>query len=63
MSNDKGRRRCFKAKRSVVITAGGHDGVACMALEYHGDGDADGLLCKIGDMDVIDVLLWIPGQS
>jgi len=26
-----------------------------MAQEYHGDGDVDGPLCKIGNMGVINV--------
>jgi len=31
---------------------GRHGGMACMAQEYHGDGDVDGLLCKIDNMNV-----------
>ncbi len=29
-----------------------HGGVACMAQEYHGDGDVDGPLHKIGNSNV-----------
>ncbi len=29
--------------------------MACMAQEYHGDGDVDGSLCKISNMGVTDV--------
>jgi len=37
------------------MMAGGHGGMACMAEKYHGDGDVNGPLCKIGDVDIIDV--------
>jgi hypothetical protein len=33
----------------------GHGGMACMAQYYHGDGDVNGPLCKIGNAGVIDV--------
>jgi hypothetical protein len=29
------------------MTIGGHGGMACMAQDYHGYGDVDGLLHKI----------------
>ncbi len=32
-----------------------HAGVACMAQKHHGDGDVDGPLRKIGNLNVIDV--------
>jgi hypothetical protein len=32
-----------------------HGGIACMAQEYHGDGDVNGPLCEIGNVNVIDV--------
>jgi hypothetical protein len=32
-----------------------YGGVACMAEEYHGDGDVNGPLCKIGNSNVINV--------
>ncbi len=32
-----------------------HGVVACMAQEYHGDGDVDGPLRKIGNSNIIDV--------
>jgi hypothetical protein len=32
-----------------------HGGVACMAQEYHGDGDVDGPLCKIVNASVTNV--------
>jgi hypothetical protein len=34
---------------------GGHGGMAYMAQEYHGDGDVDGPLCKIGNVGVTHV--------
>ncbi len=34
---------------------GGHGDMACMAQEYHGDGDVDGPLCKIGNANIIHV--------
>jgi hypothetical protein len=39
---------------------GGHGGMACMAQEYHGDGDrdVDGLLHKITNAGVADVNEW-----
>jgi hypothetical protein len=33
----------------------GHDGLTCMAQEYHGDGDVNGPLRKIGNTEIIDV--------
>ncbi len=35
-----------------------HGGVACMAQEYHGDGDVDGPLRKITNVSVTDVNEW-----
>ncbi len=32
-----------------------HGGVACMAQEYHGDGDVDGPLRKIANASVTNV--------
>jgi hypothetical protein len=29
--------------------------MACMAQEHHGDGDVDGLLCKIGNVGITHV--------
>jgi hypothetical protein len=40
------------------MTIGGHGGMVCMAQEYHGDGDVDGLLCKITNAGVADVNEW-----
>jgi len=37
------------------MTMGGHGGMACMAQEYHGDGDVNGLLGKIGNMGIMHV--------
>jgi hypothetical protein len=37
------------------MTVRGHGGMACMAQEYHGGGDVNGLLHKIGNVGVIDV--------
>ncbi len=37
------------------MTMGGHGGMACMAQEYHGDGDVDGLFRKIGNVGVTHV--------
>jgi hypothetical protein len=37
------------------MSTGGHGGMACMAQEYHGDGDVDGPLRKIGNMCVTNV--------
>ncbi len=37
------------------MMTGGHGGMACMAQDYHGDGDVDGPLRKIGDMYVFNV--------
>ncbi len=34
---------------------GGHGSMACMAQEYHGDGDVDGPLHKIGNAGIIHV--------
>jgi hypothetical protein len=45
------------------MTVGGHGGMACMAQEYHGDGDADGPLCKIGNMDITDVQVKVEQGS
>jgi hypothetical protein len=41
------------------MMTGGHGGMACMAQEYHGDGDVDGLLCKISNVGVTDVNEWM----
>jgi hypothetical protein len=35
-----------------------HGGTACMAQEYHVDGDVDGLLHKISNAGVTDVNEW-----
>ncbi len=40
------------------MTAGGHGSMACMAQEYHGDGDVDGSLHKIGNTGVTHVNEW-----
>jgi len=40
------------------MTTREHGGIACMVQEYHGDGDVDGSLCKIGNAGVIDVDEW-----
>jgi hypothetical protein len=37
------------------MTMGGHGGMACMAQEYHGDGDVNGPLGKIGNVGVTHV--------
>jgi hypothetical protein len=37
------------------MTMGGHGGMACMAQEYHRDGNVDGSLCKIGNVGVTHV--------
>jgi hypothetical protein len=37
------------------VRVGGHGGMACMAQEYHGDGDVDGLLRKIGNVGITHV--------
>jgi len=37
------------------MTMGGHGGMACMAQEYHGDGDVNGLLRKIVNVGVTHV--------
>jgi hypothetical protein len=42
-------------KRFIVMMMGGHGDMACMAQEYHGDGDVDGPLCKIGNANIIHV--------
>jgi hypothetical protein len=36
-----------------------HGGVACMAQEYHGDGDVDGPLRKIANANITDVNEWM----
>lgn len=54
MHNDEGRQRCSKVKRSVM-TMGRHGGMACMAEEYHGNGDVDGPLQKIGNTGITNV--------
>jgi hypothetical protein len=64
MRNDEGQGRRPKAKRCVVMTMGGHGGMACMAQEYHGDGDVDGPLRKIGNVGVrILSLLFRTGRD
>jgi hypothetical protein len=40
------------------MTTREHGGMACMVQEYHGDGDVNGSLCKIGKVGVIDVNEW-----
>jgi hypothetical protein len=35
-----------------------HCGVACMAQEYHGDGDVDGPLRKIVNASITNVNEW-----
>ncbi len=40
------------------MTAEGHGSMACMAQEYHGDGDVDGPLCKIGNAGITHVNEW-----
>jgi len=37
------------------MTIEGHGGMACMAQKYHGDGDVDGPLHKIGIVGVTHV--------
>jgi hypothetical protein len=32
--------------------------IACIAQEYHGDGDVDGPLCKIGNVGITHVDEW-----
>ncbi len=36
----------------------GHGGMACMAQKYHGDGDVDGPLRKIGNAGITHVDEW-----
>jgi hypothetical protein len=36
----------------------GHGGMACVAQEYHGDGDVNGLFCKIDNAGIIHVDEW-----
>jgi hypothetical protein len=55
MCNDKGQQQCPKAKRSIIMMGGGHGGMACMAQKYHGDGDVDGPLHKIGNVGITNV--------
>jgi len=52
MHNDKGRQRCLKVKRSIVMMVRRHGGMECMAQEYHGDGDVNGPLHKIDNVSV-----------
>jgi hypothetical protein len=40
------------------MTQEGHGGMACLAQEYHGDGDVNGSLCKIGNMRITNVNEW-----
>jgi hypothetical protein len=60
MCNDEGRQRCPKAKRSIVMMWGGHGVMACIAQEYHGDGDGDvnGLLHKVGNVMTCSVVMF-----
>jgi hypothetical protein len=37
------------------MMAGEHGGMACMAQDYHGDGDVNGPLHKISNACIIDV--------
>jgi hypothetical protein len=37
------------------MMGGGHGGMACMAQKYHGDGDVDGPLHKIGNVGITNV--------
>jgi hypothetical protein len=39
----------------MVMMARRHGGMACTTQEYHGDGDVDGPLRKIGNAGVIHV--------
>jgi len=57
--NDEQWQQRFKAKRFVIMRTRKHGGVACMAQEYHGDGDVIGLLCKIYNVGIID--RWTKG--
>jgi hypothetical protein len=45
-------------KRFVIMMVKRHGGVACMAQEYHGDGDVDGPFSKIANASVTDVNEW-----
>jgi len=38
-------------KKFIVKMIEGH-GMVCMAQKYHGDGDVDGLLCKINNASI-----------
>jgi hypothetical protein len=42
-------------KRFIIMMARTHGGLAWMAEEYHGDGDVDGPLRKIGNASITDV--------
>jgi hypothetical protein len=37
------------------MMVGGHGGMACMAQKYHGDGDVNDPLCKIGNANITHV--------
>jgi hypothetical protein len=37
---------------SIIMMARGYGDMACMAQEYHGDGDVDGPLCKRDNVSV-----------
>jgi hypothetical protein len=37
------------------MMVGGHGGMACMTQYYHGDGDVNGPLCKIGNTGITHV--------
>jgi hypothetical protein len=37
------------------MTIGGHGGMACMAQEYHGDGDVNGAVRKLVNVGVTHV--------
>jgi hypothetical protein len=42
-------------KKFVIMMVGGHGGMACMAQDYHGNGDVNGPLRKISNASVINV--------
>jgi hypothetical protein len=48
----KDNNDALKQKRFVLITTRGHGGMTCMAQKYHGHGDVNGPLRKIGNTNV-----------
>jgi hypothetical protein len=55
MHNEEGRQQCFKVKTSIMMMIGGHGGMACMACmaqEYQGDGDVNGMFRKINNVNI-----------